>query len=59
MIMQNTVDLRTNESGDWFKCLVNGTLVTEGHSFKIYDAEILLEHLGVAINREEVPDDEL
>lgn len=55
----NTVDVITNESGDWIVIQLNGELYEEGHSISVYSWLNLIHKLGNEVKIKEVSDEDM
>lgn len=55
----NTVEVVTNESGDWIVLTIDGEVYHEGHSIPTDKWLMLLKNLGLEAIEKEISDEEM
>lgn len=57
--MSDTINLVTNESGDWEVLLLNGEIYYEGHNIPTYTWLNLFRELGYVVSTKDLTDEEM
>ena len=57
--MGNTINLVTNESGDWEVLLLNGEIYYEGHNIPTFIWLNLVHELGHVVSTKDLTDEEM